>query len=195
MNNKNKALICIDFINDIIHPNGKLAGKGYGDFIQAHNTLINLAIAQRILRENNYLVVHVRIGFSSDYIEHPAGSPLFGKAKEFQALHLGGWGTEFVDGIGIVDGDYSLTKHRISAFFGTNLDLILKTQNVQELYIAGVATDLAVESTSRDAHDRDYSVTVLSDCCAAASIADHTNSLATLQKIASVKTIQGLTTI
>ena len=46
-----------------------------------------------------------------------------------------------------------------------------------EILLAGCATDLAINSTARDAHDRDYIVKVLSSCCIAANNEDHNSSL------------------
>ena len=80
-----------------------------------------------------------------------------------------------------------LTKHRVSAFYGTPLDVILRANGIREVLICGVATDLAVQAAARDAHDRDYVVTVVSDCCGAASDEDHETSLRVLAKIGAVK--------
>jgi nicotinamidase-related amidase len=183
---KNRALLCIDFIHEIVDPGGKLAGKGYAAFAQENDSLARAAEAQTQFRDSGELVVHVRVGFSPTYIEHPAGSPLFGRAKEFQALTLGSWGTEFADEVRPHTEELVVTKHRVSAFFGTALDSILRARSVHELIICGVATDLAVESAARDAHDRDYRVTVLSDCCIAANETDHRQALQVLTKVGRV---------
>ena len=71
-------------------------------------------------------------------------------------------------------------------FFNTALESYLKQLNIKDIYIAGVATDLTVEATARDAHDRDYRVYVLSNCCAAASKEEHDKSLKLISKIGSV---------
>lgn len=186
------ALLSIDFIHDIIEDGGKLAGKGYARFAAEHGTLIKLAKAQERFRAEGSLLVHVRVGFSANYLEHPAQSPLFGKAKDFGALQLSRQGTEFAAMVAPAAGEPVVVKSRVSAFYGTNLDLILRTQGIKTLLIAGVATDLAVEAAARDAHDRDYDVVVLSDCCAAASIEDHIRSLETIKKIGRVATLEDL---
>lgn len=59
-----------------------------------------------------------------------------------------------------------VTKHRYSAFIGTDLDLILRAQGVHTLYFSGVATEICVESSLRDAVCYDYDVVLVSDCCA-----------------------------
>jgi nicotinamidase-related amidase len=181
-----RTLLCIDFINDIIDPRGKLSTKGHASFAEQHQTLYNVAALQKRARESGDLVLHVKIGFSASYVEQPLHSPLFGKAKEYDALKLGAWGTDFHDTIAPVNGERVIIKHRVSAFFATPLESLLHLNEITELCIAGVATDLAVEAAARDAHDRDFIVNVLHDCCAAASDEDHNRSLATLKKIAKV---------
>src|SRR3989442_1695665 len=179
------ALVCIDYINEIVHPNGKLAGKGYARFVDDHATFDRLREAQDRFRSRGDMVLHVRVGFSKNYDEHPAQSVLLGKAKQFEALQLGTWGTEFAEKVAPHSEEVVINKHRISAFHNTALDTILRVQRVDNVYLAGVATDLAVQSAARDAHDRDYLVTVLGDACAAANEEDHNTSLKLLEKIAS----------
>jgi len=181
------ALILIDFINEIVHENWKLASKGYSDFVKKNDVFQNISFVSQKARENNILIVHVKVGFSKSYIEQPKSSPLFGKAHEFQALKLNSWATEFHEQIDVKENDIILTKHRVSAFYGTPLDLILKNNKIDTILVAGVATDLAVSNTVRDAHDRDYQITILSDCCAAANNEDHETALASLKKLANVK--------
>ena len=93
-NSKTKALVLIDFINEIIDPAGKLAGKGYARFEADHHTLSNVSAALHAARATNTLIVYVRLGFSPTYVEQPGSSPLFGGARKVEALRLGGWGTE-----------------------------------------------------------------------------------------------------
>jgi nicotinamidase-related amidase len=57
---------------------------------------------------------------------------------------------------------------------------------VTEVCLAGVATDMVVESTAREAHDHDFSVTVISDCCIAASDEDQARSLKNMEKLATL---------
>jgi nicotinamidase-related amidase len=186
-----EALITIDFINEIVDEKGKLASKGYFDFIKEKNVFEKLSNAIKKAREKEMLIVHVRVGFDETYIQQPKNSPLFGKAHEFQALKLNTWATEFHKELNVEKRDVIVTKHRVNAFHSTELDLILKNKKIDTLYIAGVSTDLAVSNTVRDAHDRDYKVIILEDCCAAASIEDHENSIKSLSKISNIKKSNG----
>lgn len=180
------ALLCIDLINDIVDDRGKLAGKGYASFNRDRGVLGKIATFQRRCRDLGVPVIHVRIGFSPTYVEQPKRSPLFGRAAEFGALKLGAFGTEFCDTVAPVENEVTVIKHRVSAFYGTDLDVILRAIGTDHLIVCGVATDLAVEAAARDAHDRDFNVTVLADCCIAAGGDDHENALRTLRKLGSV---------
>lgn len=71
-------------------------------------------------------------------------------------------------------------KPRYSAFYGTNLDLHLSTNDVSHVLLAGVKTNVCVSSTARAAYDRDYRVTVLADCVASDELALHEATLENL---------------
>ena len=181
-----KALLCLDFENDVVHPDGKVSGKGYAAYNAEHNTLAKLRVVQDQFRDANVPVVHVRVGFSPSYAEQPKGSPLMGKAHEFGAFDLSGWGAEFLEEVAPQGDELIITKHRVGSFFGTPLELTLKTMGVTEVYLAGVATDMVVESTAREAHDRDFAVNVIADCCIAASDEDQKRTLTNMEKLATI---------
>ena len=180
------VLILLDFINEIVDEKGKFAGKGYTAFLKAHGTLDNVNVAIAKAREKNIPIIFVRMGFSPDYREWPEASLLFGMAKKFGALQLGTWATEISSSINKTDADFLITKHRVSAFYATSLEAVLRTLKVDTVLLGDVATDLVVQSTARDAHDRDYRVVVLEDLCGAGSEEDHASALHTLAKIATV---------
>ena len=184
------GLLLIDFINEIVHPEGKISGKGYADFDARHGSLDRVSTLLRQVRSRGFAVIHVRIGFSADYKEQPEGSPLFGAAKKFGALQLGTWGNEFHAKAAPAGNEATLTKYRVSAFFGTPLELLLRTHRVKHLFVAGCATDMAVQTAVRDAHDRDFACTVIGDCCMAANDDDHEQTLRMLAKVASIITLE-----
>jgi ureidoacrylate peracid hydrolase len=76
--------------------------------------------------------------------------------------------------------DYVLTKRRYSAFFGTELDILLRNLGTRKLILAGVATNVCVETTARDACMRDFDVVVVKECVAAYSEAAHNAALANI---------------
>src|SRR5690349_17995113 len=121
-----QALVIIDYINEIIDPKGKLAGKGYSAFADKHSTLDKAQALLQAFRTKQIPVFYVRVGFSPDYKEQPENSPLFGAAKKFGALQLGTWATEFHPKVAPLTAEAVITKHRVSAFYGTPLDLLLR---------------------------------------------------------------------
>lgn len=184
-----KALLLIDFVNENVSKDGKMAGKGYPTFCETHSVLEKTQKLLAAFRNKGHLVIHVRVGFSPDYREQPLNSPLFGAANKFNAFKIGDWGDEFYEALAPLEGEAQFYKHRVSAFYGTPVELLLKNQGVDELYICGVATDLAVQAATRDAHDRDIPVTVVEDCCGAANESDHRSSITTLSKISKISSV------
>ncbi len=184
------ALLLIDFINEIVHPDGKVAGKGYADFDARNCSLDRAGALLRHARRAEMAVIHVGVAFSTDYKEQPEASPVFGGAKRFGVLQRDTWATDFHVKVAPLASEASLVKHRVSAFFGTPLELLLRTYGVSNLFIAGCATDMAVQTAARDAHDRDFACHVLGDCCIAANDDDHDQTLRMLTKVASVLTLE-----
>ena len=70
-----------------------------------------------------------------------------------------------------------MTKHRYGAFESTDLDLVLRSQGIRTLIMTGVATNVCVETTARQAFLRDYYVVFTSDCTATYDQADHEATL------------------
>jgi len=181
---KKTAILVLDFINDIVHEEGKIAS--YVDRLVEHKVIEN---ANRVIqwgRQNELPILHVKVGFSQNYIECPESSPLFSNAKKYQALQLGAWGTEFHEAMDVQSQDKIIIKHRVSAFYATDLETVLRAQGVEHLVMCGVATNMAVETAAREAHDRDYQVTVIKDACETANDELQQGSLMSLERIATV---------
>ncbi|BCX13983.1 MAG: isochorismatase [Candidatus Dojkabacteria bacterium] len=182
-----KAIVCIDFINEIVHPDGKLSGKGYADFVNSHGTLAKVKTLTEQARNMGIPVIWVAVQFDADYSNWPGEtSPLFGAAKKFGALTEGTWATQMHEDVAAQDSDIHMPKHRVSAFSNPEFARKLSEMGVTQLYIAGVATDLAVASAVLDAHDMDFQVTVVTDASAAANDEDHQSALRQVAKVATL---------
>jgi len=181
-------LVVIDFINDIADKSGKLGGQN-SQYIAEHNVIENVNKAIGYARGASIKIAHVKVGFSPSYIECPCHSPIFGNAKKTGALQLNTWGTDFLEAIDVHRQDFIVIKHRVSALYNTNLTCVLTANRINNIIIAGISTDMAVEATSRDAHDQDYRITVLEDACAAADSKRHQASINNLARIARVQTV------
>jgi ureidoacrylate peracid hydrolase len=89
----------------------------------------------------------------------------------------GTWGAEFFEGIAPAPDERIVIKHRYSAFINTELNTVLRARGIESVLVAGVATNVCVESTARDAYMLDYYVTLVEDCSAAYSPAAHQSTL------------------
>ena len=80
-------------------------------------------------------------------------------------LIMGSWDWEIIDELKPQAGDIVIDKNRYSGFFNTELDTILKTFNIKYLLFTGIATNVCVESTLRDAYFLEYFPILVSDGC------------------------------
>jgi len=178
------ALIVIDLINDIVHPDGALAASATEVASRGVIARAN-ALAARA-RQVGVPVVLVRVGFQPGYPNHPDHSPLFGPARQKGALLLGTWGTQFHRDLAIDPTDIVVVKPRVSAFHATTLADTLAGWGTGRLVICGVSTEMGVLTTARDAHDFDFHVVVAADVCASASPTLHEAALAMLARTGEV---------
>ena len=81
--------------------------------------------------------------------------------------------TEFIDELKPTADDWVVVKPRFTAFYGTNVEAILKTLGTETILVGGISTQRSVEGTARDAKNRDIQCVVVSDCCTAGEIDVH----------------------
>ena len=80
-----------------------------------------------------------------------------------------------------IEGEYRITKRRYSAFFGTDLEILLKGLHVDTLYLIGGMTDVCIHYTAADAHQHDYYIKVVTDAVAGSSREAHEYALKAIQ--------------
>ncbi len=83
--------------------------------------------------------------------------------------------------MGIRPDDYIIQKRRYSAFFGTDLEILLKGLKAETLFLVGGLTDVCVHYTFVDAHQHDYFTRVIEDCVGGSSIEAHEASLKAME--------------
>jgi nicotinamidase-related amidase len=182
-----------DMINDLVHEDGPNGSKGYGPELKRRNTLANTAEALRKARAAGVLIGYVRIGFSPDYRECPPSSRIFQGAKKAGLFKLGSWGTEVHPLLKPQPGDHDIVKHRVSPFYATPLEAILRANGIRRLYVSGVSTSGVVLSAAKDGHDRDYDVYVLDDCCCALSEEQHQAVIDQMKRMTTILTASTVT--
>ncbi|NBE50615.1 cysteine hydrolase family protein [Streptomyces boluensis] len=183
------ALLVLDLINEIVHPDGKYAADGYYAEARDRGVIEHTAEAIARARAAGIPVIYVVVGFSDNYAQWPASSPVFEKAKADERLLLGTWATQVHEALAPAPGEPVVAKHRISPFHGTNLEVLLRTQEIDTLLLTGVSTELVVLTTAQAAHDRDYRVRVLEDATLAGDAEIHEAALKVLSRIATVTTV------
>jgi nicotinamidase-related amidase len=117
-------------------------------------------------RKSGTMVIYVVVGFRAGYPEVSPRNASFGPIRESGRFAAGSEGTQIHSAVAPEDGDVVVTKHRVSAFAGTDLDMILRANGIETLVLAGIATSGVVLSTVRHAADADYRLIVVEDCCA-----------------------------
>eukprot|EP00541_Cyclophora_tenuis_P009903 CAMPEP_0116561582 /NCGR_PEP_ID=MMETSP0397-20121206/11664_1 /TAXON_ID=216820 /ORGANISM="Cyclophora tenuis, Strain ECT3854" /LENGTH=206 /DNA_ID=CAMNT_0004087743 /DNA_START=1438 /DNA_END=2058 /DNA_ORIENTATION=+ len=166
------ACIFIEFQNEFTTEGGKLHGA-VKDCIEATGTVENAAKVMKSAREAGCTIIHCPIMFEKGHNEiskTPYG--ILAGVKEGEAFTNNEWGSEICDGLKPEDGDLVVKgKSGLCGFHSTNLDFLLRQNNIENVALAGFLTNCCVESTMRSAYERGYRVYTLKDCCGATSVA------------------------
>ncbi|HEU5051828.1 MAG TPA: isochorismatase family cysteine hydrolase [Hanamia sp.] len=154
-NENHTALLIMDVQQGIVQ---NLPGK------ESFFSSLKKAIATA--RKNDIPVIYVVVGFRKDYPEVSSANKMFtnittsGRKMDEESSY------KVAAEVTPQTGELVVTKKRVSAFTGSDLEVILRAKEIKHLVLTGVATSGVVLSTLREAADKDYRLTVLSDCCA-----------------------------
>ena len=118
--------------------------------------------AVRAARKHKVPVIHVVVGFRPGFPEISARNQSFSAARQHAPTYL----TNPQPLIAPENGEVIVTKRRVSAFAGSDLEVVLRGGDIHHLILCGIATSGVVLSTLREAADKDFKLTVLSDLCA-----------------------------
>ncbi|MGH9304635.1 MAG: cysteine hydrolase family protein [Acidimicrobiales bacterium] len=155
------ALLVVDMQNDFLSRGSPLlVPSGQAALSQA-------ARAVAAARANDVMVIYTRSSFRSDGLDLGLSGTHYGEIGQGSRLVEGSLGAEIHADIAPLQGDVVITKHRYSAFYGSDLDIVLQGAGVSSVAIAGVTTENCCHATARDAMFRGYEVIVLSDATAA----------------------------
>jgi nicotinamidase-related amidase len=122
----------------------------------------------RAARKAGMSIIHVKVGFRSGLPEVATRNRLFASIKaspQRQQLFEGASGA-IHPALGPEPDEIVVTKHRISAFPGSDLQMVLRAKEIDTLVLFGIATSGVVLSTLLEACDADYRTVVITDCCA-----------------------------
>ncbi len=154
-NTSNSALLIMDVQAGIV-----------GMLPDSKNILYKVAKAIAYARAKDIQVIYVVVGFRPGAPEVSMSNKSFAGMKE----RVGGMNMEeFMKvhpDVAPVAGELTVTKRRVSAFTGSDLEVVLRSFGITHVVLTGISTSGVVLSTIREAADKDYRITVLADCCA-----------------------------
>jgi ureidoacrylate peracid hydrolase len=168
------AVVVVDMQNAFASKGGMFDIVGQ-DISGAKSVIVNNKKIITAARAAGIKVVYLKMGYAPDLSD--SGGPnspnwykefglmMMNKKPEYKGKFLirGTWDEAVVDELKPESGDIVIGKSRYSGFRGTPLDVVLKTYNIQYLVFTGIATNVCVESTLRDAYFLDYWPIIVSD--------------------------------
>jgi ureidoacrylate peracid hydrolase len=171
---KRSAIAVVDMQNAFASKGGTLDIAGV-DLTDAPRVVRTIRDVLDAARPAGVPIVFLQMGYKPDLSN--AGGPRSPNCHKQLAAHLmrsrpelegkllteGSWDFAMVDQLPPLPGDIVITKTRYSGFAGTTLDSQLRVRGIQYLFFAGIATNVCVESTLRDAYFHDYWPILLAD--------------------------------
>jgi len=183
------ALLLVDMQNDFIDSNG-LFGKLGIDLTMYSKTRPQLAKLLNSARRSGVLIVHIQNtalpGRMSDSASHIRFNlRMHGAARQdgppLRYTVPGTPGHEFVKEFTPLASELVVRKYRSSAFWGTNLEMLLRSNGVKTVVVGGCTTEGCVESTARDAMFNDHYVVIASDAVGSDDKEQHDASMLLMQ--------------
>lgn len=163
--NKKSAVLLIEFQNEWLDPSGNLYPYIESQLLKKNIVKNTLSVIETA-KKKGFSIIHVPLGYSDKYYEIREScegvSKLIKEAKRFK---LDSKNSKIYKSFTPKDDEIIIRgRSDISGFTGSNLDYVLRSNNIQELYFAGFVSEVCVLSTLLDAYNKNYSCRFLSDC-------------------------------
>lgn len=175
------ALLVVDMQNGFCHPDGSFAAMDFNvaalrAAIGGCQDLITSARAAGVP------VIFTRFVYQPGYADASVVSrELFPQISATGGLAAGSWDADLLDDLPVADGDLVINKSRYSSFYGTRLEPLLHGLRIRSLVVCGVTTNMCVETTVRDACQRDYRPFVVADATAEFTAERHEQALTAIR--------------
>jgi nicotinamidase-related amidase len=182
------ALINVHWQKDIASASGAFA-PFFWESIERSGAIQTTVDLVAHARESGMLVIWAKAEFRPNYPELPMNNGLNEAIKASNALVHGSSGAAFIDEFAATDIEPIVGHPGTSAFRDTPLDAVLRLNNIETILFTGVATNITVEGTARDAVNLGYRAVIVSDACAAATDAAHNATLETFALLGQTATV------
>ena len=160
------ALLVVDMQNGFCHDDGAINRMGL-PAARLRDAIAPCARLVAAARGARVPVLFTRYVYRPDYADGGLlVDELMPDLKTHEALRAGSWDAQVIDALAPEAGEPVIDKNRPSAFFGTDLETTLKTLGARNLVVCGVTTNCCVETTVRDASQRDIRTFVVRDAVA-----------------------------
>ncbi len=168
------ALVVVDMQNGFLKPGGYFDNVGY-DLAHAPRTIAQVAATIAAARAAKVQVVFIQSGFDAEHlcvggatapVWHKSEAQVLMRERPELARKLitdGTWDYRLVDEMQPRADEPVVRKSRYSAFSGTSLDQLLRARRVRNLLFCGVAANVCVETSLRDAYGLEYFVLLVED--------------------------------
>ncbi|MBL0374259.1 cysteine hydrolase [Rhizobium sp. KVB221] len=186
------VFVALHYQNEVLHAGGRIK---VGMAEDAQNRDAVKARAGRLLafaRASGIPVVSVRIAFRPDHADVIQNCTIFRNVVAGKAMVDGSWGAEFHEGLGPIEGEHVVKHTRVNAFYGSELEDVLRVLKAERLIIAGIATNSVVITTVACAADVGYEVIVAADACSSANSELHQASLEIMRLVADVADVESI---
>jgi len=175
------ALLLVDYQRGFLDPEGFVAAQGRDVSACAAAARHGYTLA-RAARAAGMMVIWTRHVLRADHADGGLlTTELRPRLGEIGALARGSADVAIPEEAGVAPDDEVIDKPRYSAFFGTSLDVLLAARGIRALMVGGVTTSMCVETSVRDAAQRDIRTFVVRDAVADFDLARHEASLAAMQ--------------
>lgn len=178
-NPQHSALLIVDVQNDYCHKEGCLAQQDL-DVSMVEEMMPNLKNMISAMKELSVPIIYIQTIHEDSTDSETWIKRLKGKNQK-NLCRKDTWGAQFYQ-LEPDKDDVIVIKHRYSAFIHTRLESVLRALQIETLLMAGVSTNICVESTARDGFMLDFEVIFLSDCTAAFSREAHDMTLQTINQ-------------
>jgi ureidoacrylate peracid hydrolase len=171
------ALIVVDMQNTFCKKGGLFDYLGQLDEMKVARIINRDKKIINVCRSRGIKIIYLRMGYRPD-LSNAGGPESPNYTKELGAaamrrhpelkgkfLIIGSWDWQIIDELKPQPGEMVVDKQRYSGFVNTELNSILRTYNIKYLLFVGLATNVCVESTLRDAYFHEYFPILISDGC------------------------------